>query len=81
MSYLFQNKETFNDDTSNWNVSNVTDMTGMFQNASTFNQSLALWDVSNVTSVNYMLTGSGYNRNGELNSWGNVLLGQIHSTY
>ena len=33
MSNLFRNQTTFNDDISNWNVSNVTDMREMFQDS------------------------------------------------
>ena len=43
---LFQNKTTFNDDISNWDVSNVTNMNSMFYNASNFNQDISGWDVS-----------------------------------
>ena len=32
--YLFYNKTTFNSDISNWNVSSVTNMSGMFKSAS-----------------------------------------------
>ena len=33
MQDLFKNKTTFNDDISNWNVSNVTTMRTMFDSA------------------------------------------------
>ena len=49
MSYLFNGNTSFNQDISNWDVSNVTTMGGMFQLASTFNQDISTWDVSNVT--------------------------------
>ena len=43
MSQLFaNNKTTFNDDISNWDVSSVTTMQNMFQNATIFNQTLVL---------------------------------------
>ena len=41
----------------NWNVSNVTDMTGVFFGAHSFNQPLDQWDMSNVTIMKYMLAG------------------------
>ena len=45
---------TFNQDISHWDVSNVTDMTGMFAAQVRFNQNIGNWDVSNVTSMEYM---------------------------
>ena len=47
MSGVFENKNTFNDDISNWDVSNVTNMA--YHGASSFNQNLPSWDVSSVT--------------------------------
>jgi surface protein len=51
MSELFNNKTTFNDDISNWDVSNVTNMDNMFSNAHAFNQPIGIWDVSDVTTM------------------------------
>ena len=45
------NKDSFNDDIGNSNVSNVTNMMGMFYGASSFNQDLFNWDVSSVTDI------------------------------
>ena len=39
---------SFNQDISNWDVSNVTDMNYMFTNAKKFNQDISSWDVNNV---------------------------------
>ena len=50
MSNLFKDKHSFNDDISNWDVSNVTNMNYMFKNARAFNQDISSWDVSNVKS-------------------------------
>ena len=35
----------------NWDVSNVTNMSGMFEGAKSFNQDISNWDVSNVTNM------------------------------
>ena len=53
MSGLFDNidndnRDKFNGDISNWDVSNVTDMYSMFYGCKSFNQPLDNWDVSNV---------------------------------
>ena len=49
MSMVFINKDSFNDDIGNWDVSNVTNMMG--NGASSFNQDLFNWDVSSVTDI------------------------------
>ena len=55
MSYLFRGLgDRFNENISNWNVSNVTCMDYMFFNAISFNQPLNAWDVSNVTTMKNM---------------------------
>jgi len=79
MSYLFKCKNhfedtckyKFNDDISNWNVSNVTNMRGMFSSCYLFNQPLnthkvtrnddstyIAWDVSNVINMQSMFGGA-----------------------
>ena len=49
-----------------WNVSNVTDMSGMFSESS-FNQDISSWDVSNVTDMSYMFDNSSFNW--DISSW------------
>jgi surface protein len=51
-----------------WDVSNVSDMSGMFLEASSFNQSLASWNVSSVTNMNGMFSGAS-SFNYPLESW------------
>lgn len=55
--------ESFNEDVSTWDVSNVVTMKGMFQGSfdgrecqifTRFNQSLATWNTSKVTDLSYM---------------------------
>jgi surface protein len=41
-------------DVSEWNVSKVTDMTGLFHNLPSFNCDLSKWNVSNVKSMRQM---------------------------
>ena len=50
MSWLFE-YISCNFDISNWDVSNVKDMTGMFYCCYDFNCDLSNWDVSNVTNT------------------------------
>ena len=53
MSDLFVGTD-FNGDISNWNTSNVTDMSFMFYDCESFNQDISDWDVSNVTNMSSM---------------------------
>lgn len=54
MSRLFRSVHSFNQDISNWDVSNVEDMEYMFEDAESFNQDISNWDVSNVKDMGYM---------------------------
>ena len=59
MSHLFNADynaifKTFNGDVSQWDVSNVKDMTCMFYKCEQFNCDLSRWDVSNVEDMHWM---------------------------
>ena len=54
MSHLFANTD-FNGDISEWDVSNVKNMSYMFSNCESFNQDISNWDVSNVVDSDNML--------------------------
>ena len=47
---MFYRCESFNQDLSAWDVSNVINMERTFGDCSKFNQDLSTWDVSKVTS-------------------------------
>lgn len=53
----------FNQDITNWDTSNITNMAQTFNNASNFNQNIGLWDVSSVTDMYFIVTGSSFNHN------------------
>ena len=64
MSSLFSGKQSFNDDISNWDVSNVTNMNNMFNNARIFDQNISSWDVSSVTTMQSMFENArAFNQN------------------
>ena len=48
---LFENLDPHNIDISEWDVSNVENMTGMFQFCKNFNSDLSAWDVSKVENM------------------------------
>ena len=48
----------FNEDISNWDTSNVTDMNNTFLYALYFNQDISKWDTSNVTDMSNMFNNS-----------------------
>ena len=54
---VFNNREEFNGDMSNWDVSNVTNMEYMFDGCESFNCDISDWDVSNVEYMEYMFHG------------------------
>ena len=70
MLYLFSDStdQSFNQDISSWDVSNVTDMSVMFFGASSFNQDISSWDVSNVTTM-YFMFGKAESFNQDISSW------------
>jgi surface protein len=55
MRYMFATSP-FNQDISNWDVSQVTNMEYMFNNAQAFNQNISSWNVSNVTNMGIMFS-------------------------
>jgi surface protein len=54
MAGMFVKSADFNQDISNWNTSNVTNMSQMFKLAKSFDQNLGTWDISNVTNMSDM---------------------------
>ena len=64
MSSMFEKSEFTgeNGDISNWNVSNVTDMSSMFFR-SKFTGDLSQWDVSNVENMRFIFSMSPIEKN------------------
>jgi surface protein len=60
MSAMFAWARSFNQDLSNWDVRNVTEMDYMFEDASNFtDQDLSGWNVSKVTTHVLFFNGAG----------------------
>ena len=51
-----------------WDVSRITDMSGMFTRATSFNGDISKWDVSRVTDMNRMFSNARV-FNGDLSKW------------
>jgi surface protein len=68
MSFLFFDKNSFNEDIGCWDVSNVLYMANMFSFASSFNQPIGYWDVSKVRTMQSMFSGaSSFNQ--QISDW------------
>ena len=67
MKQLFYNTD-FEGNISQWNVSNVKDMSYMFAGCHKFNSDISKWDVSNVKDMEYMFTDCK-NFNQDLSQW------------
>ena len=67
MSELFYHIQEFNGDISKWDVSNVTNMSGMFM-GSRFNGDISQWNVSNVTDMGSMFDHA-HSFNGDISNW------------
>src|SRR5690625_1353369 len=66
MSRIFSDNRNFNQPIGNWDVSNVTNMSGMFY-MSNFNQDIGNWDVSNVTNMSEMCRDSPFDQ--DIGNW------------
>jgi hypothetical protein len=56
---------------SNWDVSNVTDMSGLFSRAAEFNQDVSRWNVSRVEDMRRMFfDATEFNNGGKALAWG-----------
>ena len=70
MNYMFF-ITNFNQDLSNWNVSGVTDMSGLFSNSSSFNNggssNINNWNVANVLNMTNMFANTSFNQ--PLSGW------------
>ena len=58
MNGMFSGAESFNQDLSEWNVRQVTNMVNMFSFAKTFDQDLSKWNVDKVTNMEMMFSGA-----------------------
>ena len=65
---MFESATDFDGDLAAWDVSSVTDMSGMFASASSFNQTLNSWNVSSVITMDNMFDGATA-FSGNLTSW------------
>ena len=67
MLSMFYQEPSFNQPIGNWDVSNVTSMSGLFS-STYFNQDISNWDVSNVTIMSSMFYNA-YSFNQDISNW------------
>ena len=65
---MFNSAINFNQDISNWNVSNVKETICMFNSAINFNQDISNWNVSNITSMAGMFSNA-QSFNQDISNW------------
>lgn len=65
---MFQDARVFNQDISNWDTSNITNMERMFQGAISFNQDIDTWNTESVTTMKGMFRDTE-SFNQELKNW------------
>lgn len=68
LEQVFMNNKVFDQNISNWELTNVTNMNEMFRYAEKFNQNISNWDVSHVTNMKYTFSNAK-KFNQDLSSW------------
>lgn len=68
-------------DVSEWDVSNVTDMTGLFHNLSSFNCDLSKWNVSKVKSMQKMFWACSEFEGNGLKNWNVSNVNNVNSMF
>lgn len=58
----------FDNDISEWDVSNVETMKGMFRNCPNFSGNLSKWNVSKVWNMSFMFANT-YRFNSDISNW------------
>ncbi len=77
---MFAHSPRFKGDLSQWDVSNVTDMSWMFYGAAAFKGDLSLWDVLNVKDMSWMFDGAS-SFNGDLSLWNVTNVMDMHGMF
>lgn len=79
LNSMFHSNIYFNQDISNWNISNITSLNSMFYGAWKFNANISNWDISNVIDMNaFLLNAKKFDQN--LSNW-NVNKVKTHSNF
>jgi surface protein len=68
MNNSFRSARNFNQPLSNWDVSKVTNFTGMFEHALSFNQDISDWNISSVTRT-WAMFHDAYAFNQDISQW------------
>jgi len=68
LSGMLKGIQSFNQNISNWDTSNVIDMNQMFYGAASFNHNISHWDTSNIIDMSSMFEGAT-SFNQDLSGW------------
>jgi surface protein len=80
LQYTFLDCQSWNGVMDSWDVSGVTDFTGVLQNATVFNQPLNSWNTSSGTTMSGMFLGANA-FNQPLNSWNTSSVTNLQFTF
>jgi surface protein len=80
ISRLFQGCTSFNQNISNWNVSNVQDFSYCFSGAISYNQPIENWNMSSAINISYMFQGCA-SFNQPLNGWVTSNVTNLYATF
>jgi surface protein len=80
LEYALWSANSFNSPVNSWDVSQVTNMTGIFRGATTFNQDMSSWDTSKATDISQLFEfAEAFNK--DISGWDTSSVTRMRSTF